>query len=535
MTATLWSSLSAIARIRPDHTAVKFGDLDETYAELAKRATSVSRVLWSLGVRPGDRVALLAANRPEYLELLYGAARIGAALVPLNTRFGVVDLRESLRRCGAKILFLAPRFRKQDFLAILSEVFQGGEPEPGRPLQVLPELERVVCLDDDSSFGRNTYRNLLKECVAQDIPTLGRDARSGGLLLFTSGSSGLPKPVMLGDRQLVRNMRNVAHRQGIHAGDRVLSFLPYFHVFGGVISTLVPILSGSTIVMMEAYEPSSSLEAAERERCTVLYSVAPCYQGWFDHPRFHQYDLSSIRTGVCSAGRGPMSAMAKRVRSTLCPMHSLFGMTETTGVVTFTLPEDSEELTTETAGCAIPGAEITIRDPATGATPPPGTEGEICVRGDMVTAGYFRLREETERAFYSNGWFRTGDQGWIGDDGYLRVIGRLDDRLRSGGENIDPREIESFVQSHPDVARCYVVGVPHRRLGEVPVAFIVAREGGGFSDEGELFAHCRGRIANFKVPRRFFFVEEVPGWMHKVQRHRLKQDAIDRIGSEDLN
>jgi fatty-acyl-CoA synthase len=533
MSETLWGSLSAVARITPDHPVVVFEDRLQTYAELAARAERVSHVLWSLGVRPGDRVAFLAANRPEYLELLFGASRIGAALVPLNTRFGVVDLQESLRRCGAKVLFFASRFRKQDFVAMLAEVLGNFEHQPERRSDDFPELERLVSLDGERAFGLPAYEDLLRGCTGESIPELDRDALGGaGLLLFTSGSSGLPKPVVLHESQLVRTMRDIGQRQGIRSDDRVLSFLPYFHVFGGAITTLVPILKGGTIVMMEAFDTVQSLEAASRERCTVLYSVAPCYQAWLDHPDFHRYDVSAIRTGVCSAGKGVMSMVAKRVRQSLCPMHSLFGMTETTGVVTFTKRGDSEELATETAGCPLPGAEVRIVDPVTRHPLPPDSEGEICVRGDMVTRGYFRLREETEAAFDHDGWFRTGDRGWLSKDGYLRVSGRLDDRLRSGGENIDPREVEAFVERHPKVAHCYVVGVPDERLGEVPIAFVIPRPGETLDFQQELLAFCRSRIANFKIPRRFFFIEEAPGWMHKVQRHRLKQEAIQRLDRE---
>ncbi len=352
-------------------------------------------------------------------------------------------------------------------------------------------------------------------------------------MLFTSGSSGFPKPVVLTQGQLVRNMERVRRRQGIRSDDRVLSFLPYFHVFGGVISTLVPILAGGTIVMLEAFDATRSLELVERHRCTVVYSVAPCYRAWLEHPDRRRYDLSSIRTGVCSAGLATMTAMAKRVREALCPMHSLFGMTETTGVATLTDIDDDEELATTTAGFPLPDAEVGIFDPASGDRLPEGAEGEIRVRGDMVTQGYFRLPDDTRRALDDEGWLHTGDRGRLTHRGYLQVVGRLDDRLRCGGENVDPREVELFLESHPCVARCQVVGVPDARLGEVPVAFVVARNRVDDRSEAEILASCRGRIADFKIPRRLFFVEEFPGWMHKVQRFKLRQEAIQRMGVAD--
>jgi len=532
---TLWGTLSAIARVRADHPAVIFGERTLSYAQLLNRASRASAVLSSLGVRTGDRVAFLAANRPEYLELLFGAARLDASLVPINTRFGTVDLQAALQRCGAKVVFFAHRFRKQDFSKMLLEAVGALNPDRERPFDGFPELTRLVSLDSLDGSPKGTYEDLMARAADLPAPAASRRGEIGaGLLLFTSGSSGLAKPVVLREDQIIGNMASIAARQGINAHDRVLSFLPYFHVFGGVITTLVPLLRGGTIVMQEAFDATASLEAASRHKCTVVYSVAPCYRAWLDHPQLHQFDLSHIRTGVCSAGLGPMSAMAKRVRSSLCAMHSLFGMTETVGVVTFTGQGDSEELTTETAGCPLPGAEVRIVHPETGAILPAGEEGEIQARGPMITSGYFRLPKETARAFTPDGWLRTGDRGWVGKEGYLRVIGRLDDRLRSGGENIDPKEVEAFLQSHPGVAQSQVVGVPHKRLGEVPVAFIVPKDASKPPSGDELAEFCRGRIANFKSPRRYFVVEEMPGWMHKIQRHRLREDAIVRIGTDEF-
>jgi fatty-acyl-CoA synthase len=524
----LWSGLTAVASRTPERIAIVSSEHRLTYGQFAERAAMLAAGLYDLGLRPGDRVGYLAPNRPEYLELLFAVAQLGAALVPLNTRQGESDLAHALHSSGAKFLFFASGFRKHDYVALIEAVLGGIDVSGARKSGAAPEIERLVYLDGDAhGLGLLGYDDVLARGRAAasrpDVALVDRGT-STGLMLFTSGSSGAPKPVMLRQGQLVRNMARVRTRQGVTQDDRVLSFLPYFHVFGGVISTLVPLLCGGRVVMLPAFDADLSLEIAERERCTVVYGVAPTYSAWLDHPKFGSYDLSSIRTGVCSAGLPAMSATAKRVRAALAPMHSLFGMTETTGVASFTQIGDDEELATGSAGVALPDAEIAIFDPGTDRRVE--GEGEIRIRGDMITSGYFRMQDQTARAIDPGGWLHTGDRGYLDRGGYLYVAGRLDDRLRSAGENIDPREVEQFIKGYPAVEQCQVVGVPDPRLLEVPVAFVILKTSSQGASEEAIRGFCRGKIADFKIPRRVFFVTEFPGWMHKVQRFKLKEEAI---------
>ncbi len=530
----LWSALARVAQAGPERVAVVSGDQRLSYGGLLERIARLSATLAARGVRPGDRICYLAPNRVEYLELWFALARLGATLVPLNTRYGETDLAYCLRACGAKGLFFAKGFRKHDYVSLITSVLGGIEIATDRRTEAVPELGLLVCLDtaEGRGLGVPVYDDLLAS--AQDMATPAPsvvEADPVGLMLFTSGSSGAPKPVMLTQGRLIRNMARVRERQGITAEDRVLSFLPYFHVFGGVISTLVPLLCGGRVVMMPAYDPDQSLELAQRERCTVVYGVAPTYTGWLDHPKFGSFDLSSIRTGVCSAGLPAMSATAKQVRAKIAPMHSLFGMTETTGVASLTRIGDDEIHATGSAGLPLPDSEIAIFEPGTDNRLSGQSEGEIRVRGDMVTSGYFRLPEQTARAIDAQGWLHTGDRGHFDAEGYLYISGRLDERLRCGGENVDPREIEQFIKGHASVSQCQVVGVPDPRLAEVPVAFIIRKTGAPEITEDEIRTYCRNRIADFKIPRRVFFVEEFPGWMHKVQRFKLKEEAIRRMAA----
>lgn len=530
MSDALWTRVAAIAEAHPDREAIVSGDVRYTFGQLFTRAARLAAGLFAFGVRPGDRVAYLAQNRPEYVELLLATARLGASLVPLNTRLGTDDFAAVLRRSGAKVLIFGESFRKHDYVALVSGVLGGTDVNSGRRLPEFPELERLVLLDSSKALGLPTYGDLIRS-GERETPPSHRDADTVSLMLFTSGSSGLPKPVQLGQGQLVRNMTRVSERMGIRPDDRILSYLPYFHVYGGVITTLTALLNGAAIVMLGAYDADESLEVASRERCTVVYGIAPTFNAWLDHPRFGTFDLSSIRTGVCSAGLPAMSATARRVRQALVPMHSLFGMTETHGVATLTRKGDSEHQATSSAGIALPAAEIAVFRPGTSLRCEPQEEGEVRIRGDMITRGYFRLPDETRRAINEDGWLHTGDRGHLDAQGYLYISGRLDERIRCGGENIDPREVERFLISHPSVGQCQVVGVPDARLGEVPVAFIITKARTDVDAEAEIKAFCRARIADFKIPRRVFFVDEFPGWMHKVQRYKLRDEAIKRMQS----
>jgi fatty-acyl-CoA synthase len=527
----LYSILGRTVALHGDREAVIFSNLRLTYRDLAERVERVAGVLWSMGIGPGDRVGLLAPNRPAYLELLLACAKLGAILVPFNTRYGVTDLRGAIQRSAPRVIFAAEKARSQDLRGVLASAL-GCPPEGLIRLDTNSELEQVIFLDPGD--GSSPAPGHLLESPASTpcsgvLPTAVQRSESVLLLLFTSGSSGAPKPVMLGQRELATNMRSIVDRQGLVASDRFLSFLPFFHLFGGVIGTLTPVICGGVHVMMESFDAAASLAMVEAERCTVVMGVAPTYQAWFEHESFERIDLSSLRTGFCNAGKGPMARMTKRVRSRLAPTHSVFAMTETSGAVTMTWGSEDETRASESAGVPLPGFEIGIFDPLTSTQLAAGALGEIRIRGDLLFRGYFRMAEESARSF-QNGWFRTGDRGRVDDQGYLFVDGRLDERIRSGGENIDPKEVEDFIESLSGIRRCYVVGVPDDRLQQVPVAFVIPEDAATSIPEAEVIAACRGGIASFKIPRRVFCIDEAPGWLHKVQKHRLREDAIELMG-----
>lgn len=516
----LWDCLDAIAARRAAHPAIIFGEARCTYADVMARAARAAAALWTLGVRPGDRVAYLAANRPEYLELLLAVSRIGATLVPLNTRYGEDDLAHALATAAPRVLVMASHFRQTDFRSLVRAAIGRG---------ALAESTPIVALDDDGD-GARSYGDLCTRHADAPLPALRDVERDDVLLQFTSGSSGPAKGVRLTQSQLLAAMTRARDRQGIVAGDVALSVLPYFHVFGGAITLLVPLLAGASVVVEPAFDPVPALEALVRHRCTVLYGVGPVYQAWFDLPTFGDYDLSSVRTGVCASGSPAAARIAREVRARIGPLHSHFGMTETAGVGTMSRRGDPPEIAIETAGYPLPGVEVGIFVPESDEPLPAEREGELRLRGPVLTPGYLDRPDANAKLFTADGWLRTGDRAWLGHDGALRVAGRLDDRLRVGNENFNPQEVEALLASHPALVRAFVVGVPDRRLGEIPVAFVIVRPSEVAPDATALREFCRGRIAGFKVPRHVLPIDEVPGGFHKVQRHRLRRDAMRRLG-----
>lgn len=523
--ASLWATVHSHARQRPDHPAMVFQGKHISYAALLSASQRLAQQLTARGLGAGDRVALLSANHPTYPELLLAASFLGLTVIPLNTRLGSVDLASSLMRCDPRLVIHGENFRKHDYRQLMKATQER-----------LQEIQGKTCRFDVVSSTE------LAALVAGDghaappaTTAVQSHADHALLIIFTSGSSGFPKPVLIGEGQAVRMMTRYGHRMGLTPQDRALSCMPYFHVYGGVITVLAPLAAGSTIVMLPAFDAEDALRATAQERCTVVFGTAETYRAWLTHPSFGDHDLSSVRTGQWSGGpAGLRLETAQQVNEKICSMHAIFGMTETLGTATMTQADDPFEIAGKTAGRPLPDVDIRVVDRVSRAPLPQGETGLLQVRGDCVALGYFGLPELTAAAIDTDGWLNTGDLAHVDAAGNLCVQGRTDDRLRCGGENIDAQEVERFVEGHAQVGQCQVVGVPDPRLTEIPVAFVIPVPGSKPLDEKALLAHCVGKLADFKIPRRFFIVEEFPGFMHKVQKGKLKEDAIARMAKPPL-
>jgi fatty-acyl-CoA synthase len=492
-----------------------------TYGVLWEQVGLAARGLLARGVQKGDRVGIWSPNRFEWVATQYATARIGAILVTINPAYKTAELQYALARSGVGVLLLARSFRQTDYTAMLAEV---------RPQ--CPELREAIVLEDG-------WAELIADGARTDEVEL--EAREAELqfddpinIQYTSGTTGFPKGATLSHHNILNNGHFIGEVLRYTERDRVCVPVPFYHCFGMVIGNLACATHGACVVVpSESFEPLAVLEAVEAERCTSLYGVPTMFIAELEHPRFGEFDLSSLRTGVMAGAPCPIETM-KNVRA---EMHMdevtiAYGMTETSPVSTQTSVDDPVEKRVTSVGRVHPHLEAKIVDPATDRMVPRGTPGEQCTRGYSVMLGYWGDEEATRAAIDAAGWMHTGDLAVMDEDGYVSIVGRIKDMIIRGGENIYPREVEEFLLTVPEVSEAYVIGVPSERYGEDVMAWVKLREGAMLSDE-ELAAACHGRIATFKIPRYWKLVDAFPMTVTgKIQKFRMREIAIEELGLE---
>jgi fatty-acyl-CoA synthase len=450
-----------------------------TWSELADGATAVARGLLALGTEPGDRVGVWAPACVEWTQLQLGSAMVGAILVNINPAYLSGELSYALQKVGVRFLASAAGFRGADYLAMIGEVRTS-----------CPSLERVIAIgtgsDGAGGGGRYdmTWSELLEAGEGIDVAKVEArqqlcDCDDPINIQFTSGTTGSPKGATLTHHNVVNNGAILGRQLRYTEDDAVCIPVPLYHCFGMGIGNLGCLSSGATIVYpAEAFDPLATLEALAAERCTSIYGVPTMFIAMLGHPRFAEFDLTALRTGIMAGAPCPIEIM-KRVVDEMhaSAMTIAYGMTETAPVSTLTRIDDPLEIRTSTVGSALPHTEIKIADPEPrGRRSPRGGRGEICTRGYLVMPGYWNDDAATGRAVV-NRWMRTGDLGIMDDDGHVSVVGRLTDMVIRGGENIYPREIEELLFTHPAVESAQVVGVPDERMGEEVAAFVIAVPG----------------------------------------------------------
>jgi fatty-acyl-CoA synthase len=499
-----------------------------SFAELSTRVDAVAKGLLRLGIAPGDRVALWMVNRPEWIDAMFAIMQIGAVLVPVNTRFRTDDMAYVLGQSDARAVILAERSGPVDYLAMMRQV----APAPGpRPDARVPALRHAIVLSDRLHPGTVGWHQMLEDGQRVSGDTLRERARAVdpeqiAFVFYTSGTTGFPKGAVHSHR-IVRNTWDMGERMGITVHDVILMYLPLFHVFGFIHGALMSLVRGARQVLTETFDGDECVELIAREKATILHGFDTHYATLLDAQAKNPRDVSSVRTGICGTGMSSAIPIARRARQTFGRFMTGYGMSEV-GIVTLSDLASSAEQCVEANGYPLPGCEVRVVDPATGADQPVSVPGEILARGYMTTPGYYRKPEDTARAVDGDGWFHTGDMGVVRSDGHLRFVGRYKDMLKIGGENVDPMEVEAFLMSHAAIKLAAVVGVPDARLSEVAVAFVQVEPGCTLT-ERDVIDHCRGRVASFKIPRRVDFVDEFPMTSTgKIQKVKLRERARTR-------
>ena len=527
---TIGECLAGTARAMPDALALvsRHQDVRLSWAELDAAVAETARAFLALGAAKGERIGIWSPSRVEWILTQLAAAEVGAILVNVNPAYRPGELAYALRQSGTRFLVSAPRFRTSEYLAMLSEI-----------RSELSDLEKVVVLDDETTgvpgdLGWSEFRAGAAAVAPAALTERGEslEAEDAINIQYTSGTTGNPKGATLSHHNILNNGACVADVLGYSAADRICVPVPMYHCFGSVGGTMASLTSGAAMVLpAEAFEPNATLEAIAAEGCTSVYGVPTMFIAMLESPRFSEFDLSSLRTGIMAGAPCPVEVMKRVVNE----MHAeeitiAYGMTETSPVSTMTRRSDDLDRRTSTVGTVFPHVEMKVVDPETGSIVPVGTPGEVCSRGYLVMKGYWKDPDATRAAVDENGWMHTGDLGIMDADGYVNIVGRSKDMLIRGGENIYPREIEELLFTHPAVAAVQVIGVPDARMGEEVMAWITPREGSSVTEE-ELVAFCRERLARFKVPRYWKFASDFPMTVTgKVQKFKMREMAVEELG-----
>ena len=488
-----------------------------TWAELSFEADRVARGLWSLDIRRGDRVGLWSTNCIEWIVMHMGCARAGAALVNVNPAYRSHELQFTLLRSRMKALFLWHKDKRADYEEILGRARHG----------LNLALEHTIYFDSPEWPALLDAEGRLPDHVAVD------DVAN---IQYTSGTTGLPKGVLLTHHNIVNNGQFLA--QGFHytEQDKIVVPVPLFHCYGCVIGTMTALNTGAAIILPSwTFDPRATLKAVHDERATSVYGVPAMYVAEFALPDFASFDLTSLRTGMMSGAPCPVELMKRVLNEMHCrELVIAYGQTETSPVVTMSDADDSIEIRVNTVGRAMPQTEIQIASATTGEQLPIGEQGEVCVRGYALMKGYDGDAEGTAQVIHADGWLHTGDLGIMREDGCIHLTGRSRDVIIRGGENIYPREVEEFLYTHPKVDEAQVVGIPNARLGEIVAAWVRLAPGVEATEE-EIKEFCKGQIAYYKIPEHVRFVTEFPATLSgKIQKYKIREFEIEARGLQSV-
>ncbi|HEY9081652.1 AMP-binding protein [Magnetovibrio sp.] len=528
--ATIPDHLRAIAERFPDHDAIVSCHQNKrlSYRDVRTQSDAVAKGLLALGFAKGERIGVWATDQVEWLLLQLATARIGVVLVNINPAYRPRELEYALQKSQVQGLFVMPRFKSSDYLAMLKEL--------DLPGPRCPDLRRIFVFDPQGES--EDWRAILD--TGKAVTDAQLDAVSQTLdpddainIQYTSGTTGFPKAVVLSHFNILNNALFSAHAMRFTERDRLCVPVPFYHCFGMVLANLLCMSVGAAIVVpSEHFDALAVLQSIEVEKCTALHGVPTMFIAELEHPEFSAFDLSTLRTGIMAGAPCP-EALMKRVMRDMHLTEILigYGQTEASPLTHLTNAGDSIELRTQTVGRNLPHQEVKIINPDSGATLPTDEVGEVCFRGYHIMQGYYGDADATAKAIDPAGWLHSGDLGTMDANGYVRITGRIKDMIIRGGENIYPAEIEAWLYEHPAIAQAAVFGVPDARMGEEIMAWIELHAGQSLSED-DVKAYCREGLAHFKVPHYVEFVDEFPMTVTgKLQKFRMREIAAAKLAA----
>ena len=512
-----------------------------SYAQLHAASRQLASALLNQGLEKGDRIGIWSHNNAEWVLMQLATAQVGLVLVNINPAYRTSEVEYALNKVGCKALVSMPQFKTSDYLGMLREL----APElmlcePGKLQSArLPTLRSVIWIDvagqGEEQPGMLRFSKLMEHGQSGDqrIDAIAATLKNTDPIniQFTSGTTGFPKGATLTHRNILNNGFFIGECMRLTPEDRLCIPVPLYHCFGMVLGNLACFTHGATIVYPnDGFDPITVLEAVQAEKCTGLHGVPTMFIAELDHPRFAEFDLSTLRTGIMAGSPCPIEVMKRVVRDMhLSEITIAYGMTETSPVSCQSDHETPLEKRVATVGKVQPHLEVKIVDPESGETVARGISGELCTRGYSVMHGYWGDEAKTREAIDAEQWMHTGDLATMDDEGYVNIVGRIKDMVIRGGENIYPREIEEFLYRHPKVQDVQVVGVPDIKYGEELCAWIIVKPGAALSED-EVREFCKGKIAHYKVPRYIRFVPAFPMTVTgKIQKFKIRDKMIELL------
>ena len=525
-----------------DDTAAKFPDnlalivrhqnIRWTYQEYQQQVDKLATGLLAMGIKKGDRVGIWSPNNVQWCLTQFATAKIGAIMVCINPAYRLYELEYALNKVQCKLVITATHFKTSQYLDMLNElapeIAQSDHLQP-LTLAKLPHLKHIVQMGDDAVAGMSRFSDVVDLGQSehhQQLATIADtlDQNDAINIQFTSGTTGAPKGATLTHRNILNNGKIVGDGMLLTEQDKLCIPVPLYHCFGMVMGNLACITHGSTAVFPESsFDPLTTLQAVAEEGCTALHGVPTMFIAELDEPRFAEFDLSTLRTGIMAGSPCPVEVMKKVID--IMHMDQVligYGQTELSPVNHMTKVDDPIEKRVATVGRPGPHLEVKLTD-ENNQTVAVGERGEICTRGYSVMQGYWDDEQRTKETIDADGWLHSGDLGIMDEDGFVEVVGRIKDMIIRGGENIYPREVEEFLYQHPAIQDVQVFGIPHEKYGEEVCAWVKLNDNESL-DEDTLKQYCKNQITHFKVPSKIRFVDEFPMTVTgKIQKFKMRE------------
>ncbi len=533
--------LEETAKLYPDKEAlISFdGTRRIDYKTFEADSKAFAKYLLSIGIKKGDHVGLWMANGIESMTACYAISKIGAVVIAFTPYEKQDRMEELVRRSQVSTFILYRGAKVHENIEMLADDMypEIKEQKYGElSIEKAPLIKRVILVGATDEFaypGVYDFKTAMEEGRAMDDAQFDAAKAEVNIhdlayVIYTSGSTGFPKGVMLSHLNIVENSHTLVDRMGLTEDDKMCMQIQLFHTFGSVVSGLTSIMRGIPIVLTSRFKPAESLRMIERERCTTVCGVPTMFIGFIEALKKEPdaYEISCMSKGIVAGAPCP-EKMVKEIEGIMKMENVIvcYGLTETSPCITSTNRDDSPEIKGTTVGTLNPGLELKFIDPETLEEVPDGTLGEICTKGYNIMLGYLGEPEKTAATFTPDGWLRTGDQGYMDENGYLRLGDRLKDIIIRSGENISPGEVEKVLTSHPDVEDAYAIGVKDYKYGEIVGTFVKLREGSKLTAP-ELRAFCVGKTPTLSIPSYYWFVDEFPLLSNgKVSKPELRKIA----------